>query len=258
MMKIATGSKRNPVAVGHPAVQAAFFDMTVVSATGFDETIDSSGNSVDLFVKGLTILNRSTALLDSEYSGETGRPLSLRSEAPARRAKLHKVIGPRVGDDDGRHFHGYPGKVFFAAAKLLCIDAQLFNLKDGSEFARTLISTARRAGRTTALLCADLPTAFNNRHEIVDSFGGILDYVVGEPPAVLSLFGLCRIDTLVPRMMQLGTGLVLHRIDYPSISIRPKSGAVEIDDSKISREMFWSEFVPSVLDKFLVRGSKTD
>lgn len=256
MMKTTTDLDRNQSAAAHPAN----FDLTVVSATGFDET-DRSGHPVNLLVKGLTALDKSTALLDCAHFGNAGFPLSAQSETSAGRVVLHKVIAPRfasqVGEDAGLHSNPYPDKVFYAAAKLLCLDDQLFNLKGGGEFVRMSVSTARRSGRTTALLCTDLQTTFNRRPEIVDCFGGVLDFVVGEPREVLSLFGLSRIDSLVPKLIQLGTGLVLHRVDNPSISIRPKSRAAEIDDNRLSREAFWSEFVPSVFDEFLVSGYRT-
>lgn len=257
MIKIRTDLDRNHSAAAHPA----YFDLTVVSATGFDETSDRSGHPVNLLVKGLNVLEKSTVLLDCAHFGDTGFPLSARSQTSARRAILHEVIAPRfasqAGGDAGLHSNPYPDKVFYAAAKLLCLDDQLFNLKGGGEFVRMTVSTARRAGRATALLCTDLPTAFHKRREIVDCFDGVLDFVVGEPREVLSLFGLSRIDSLVPKLIQLGTGLALYRAGNPSISIRPKSKAAEIDDNKISREAFWSEFVPLAFDEFLVPGSTT-
>jgi len=237
MLRLAAESNHRPVGVARPPLKAAHFDVTFVSAAGLHGTSGDAGQPVDLLIEGLGSHNRRMALLDCASSGQAGL-IALRREA-------------HVGADNGRHTCICPDRVFYAAAKLLCLDAQLFNLKGGSEFARMSVSTAKRAGRMTALLCADLPTAFLERREIVDSVGGHLDYVVGEPPAVLSLFGLSRVDTLVPRLIALGTGLVLHRVDSPSISVRAKSGAIAAGGAPISREAFWSQFVPSEFDGFL-------
>ena len=262
MIRTTTGANSNRVGAARPAVKAAHFDMTVLSAAGIHGTSGDYSHPVNLLIEGLAARNRSTALLDCTSSIQSASPLSRQPDAFARYPAFHKTIvlqaGPQVGEDDGGRSRGDPDRLFYAAAKLLCLDDRLFNLTGGTELAGLSVSTARRARRTTALLCADLRSTFTNRQAIIDSIGGSLDYVVGEPPAVLSLFGLSRVDTLVPRLIQLGIGLVLHRIDYPSILVRPESSAIETGDAPVSREAFWSQFVPSAFDELLMTGSGTD
>jgi hypothetical protein len=237
MLKLAAQSNYRPVGVAPPPVKAALFDITFVSTVVLNGTSGDSGQPASLLIQGLRSQNRRTALLRYSSLRQTGL--------------IAMEGGAHVGADNGCYASIIPDRVFYASAKLLCLDSQLFNLKGGSEFARMSVSTAKRAGRLTALLCADLPTAFLKRREIVDSVGGNLDYVVGEPPAVLSLFGLSRVDTLVPRLIALGTGLVLHRVDSPSISLRAKSGTIAAGGAAISKKVFWSQFVPSQFGEFL-------
>jgi hypothetical protein len=237
MLRLAAQSNPGPVGVAPPPVKAALFDITFVSTAVLNGTPDDAGQPASVLIEGLRSQNRRAALLRYSSLRQIGL---IASEREAH-----------VGQDNGRYASIIPDRIFYAAAKLLCLDAQLFNLTGGSEFARMSVYTARRAGRMTALLCADLPTVFLNRREIVDSVGGNLDYVVGEPSAVLSLFGLSRVDTLVPRLIALGTGLVLHRVESPSICVRAKTGAIAAGEAPISRKAFWSQFVPSQFDEIL-------
>lgn len=222
-----TVADHHPPLAAQPVMASAHFDVTLVTATDIDEAI-ASEDPVKLLVKGLASRDQRTRVVAFGGCEETG---------------LHR---------DGSH----ADRIFCAAAKLVCVDAKLFALKGGGEFARTSVSTAQRAGRATALLCADLPAAFVHREEIADCFDGCPDYLVAEPSAALSLFGCNRIDTLVPKLIRYGTGLALHRSDYPSISVRPGKSAAKTGDTPISREVFWSQFAPAALEDYLTSASR--
>ena len=202
------------------AVQAAQFDVTIVSA---GEASNDAGTTIGLFREGLSARDLRTAQFDYVAAG-------------GNKAR-------RIGSELDR----------FAcvASRLHCLDDRLFDGEGAAEFARSYVATARRAGRMAGLVCTNLPTVFFRRQEVIDAFGGHFDFVIGEPAEVLSLFGLKRIDTLVPAMAYRNIGLVLHRRDYPSIFLKPGGGNTEIGDTPISRETFWSEFAPSAFMNFL-------
>ena len=108
----------------------------VIQTAHYDMAVVSTAGSSEascLLVNGLTSRNLSTVLLDCAHSGDSD---------------LMRC----------------------AAAKVLCLDDQLYRVNGGGEFARMSISAARRAGRATAMLCADIPTVFINRREILRFF----------------------------------------------------------------------------------------
>ncbi|MCG6857098.1 MAG: hypothetical protein LJE67_03440 [Salaquimonas sp.] len=219
--------------VTRPIIQAAHFDVAIVSAGGACKNSGNPGDAVNHLVNGLKSASKHIALFDCASGGG------------------HAAHYPYA-----HHVLAHSGKIRLdrmacVASKLHCLDDRLFDLDGGAEYVKTYASTARRAGRITGLLCTNLSTVFSNRQEIFDSFIGSPDFVVGEPVAVLSLFSLKRIDTLIPRLIHRGEGLALHRVDHPSIFVRPGNNDVETDNDPISREEFWSQFVPSALEAFL-------
>ncbi|MBO6716685.1 MAG: hypothetical protein JJ913_01875 [Rhizobiaceae bacterium] len=212
------------------SIQAAHFDVALAAA---------GAGPAELVSQGLSSSSGSTMLLNCADC-EAGRP---------SKAYRGKAMNLDIALTSGSRETGFgtrdPDAIFYTAMKLLCFDDQLFNRRGGYDFVRMSASAARRAGRMTALLCTDARTAFTKRDEIVGSFGGVFDIVAGEPAAVLALFGVNRIDTLVPKLARSGTGLVLHRVDFPPICLRPRSADVDVGKAPISPTSFWSEFVPA-------------
>lgn len=222
MLTLASDTAGGVVVRSRPEVQAAHFDVAIVSGEG--------GRQVQLLADGLAVRSANSVLMKCAGTG----------------------ISPRL--DTGHR----PDPVFYTSMKLLCLEDRLFDREGGCDFVRSSVAAARRAGRMTALLCTDLQTVFTKRQEIAASFGGAFDIVVGKPAEVLTLFGVKRIDTLVPKLAQLGTGLILHRIDFPPIHLRPRGTSAKLGDAPISATSFWSQFVPAAFDELTRPGQRTD
>lgn len=145
-----------------------------------------------------------------------------------------------------------------AAAKFLCIDEGLFDHADGAEFAKRSVRVARRASRMVGLLCVEPARVFRNRTEILAELVSQVDYVIGEPSAVLALFGVQRIDTLVPHMLRSGTGLIMHRVPRAPIFLWSNRGEIEFGGEALSRIEFWSNFVPASIARVLSSNAGAD
>ena len=222
MSMMATMLARGRSSFVRPTHQSAHFDVAVKYAEGPGENSGGVIDAMDLLAKGLEF-----------------------------RSSRSMLTGLSVGGLGIARDHGHSDRMSCVASKLHCFDDRLFEMEGGADFVRAHVPTARHAGRITGPACTSLPAVFFNRQRIFESFGGYFDFVVGEPAAVLSLFGLKRIDTLIPRLSFGGTGLALHRVDHPPLLLRPGTGGVEAGKSPISREAFWSEFVPSAFEAFL-------
>ena len=208
----------------HAHPQTALYDVVVLSADAphNDPPFPSYPDPMHLLMEGLTGADRRAARFD--YDSNSG---------PGAQART------------------LPDRMLGVAAKLNCLEDRLFELDGGAGFVRTYVSAARRAGRMTGLVCTNLPTTFFKRQQIIDVFEGEFDFVVGKPVAVLSLFGFKRIDSLIPRLIHRGADIVLHRVGHPSLFMRPGSTNPRIGEAPISRDTFWSQFVPSALDSFV-------
>jgi hypothetical protein len=138
-----------------------------------------------------------------------------------------------------------------AAAKFLCIDEGLFDRADGAEFAKRSARVARKSRRMVGLLCVDPARVFHNRNQILADLALNLDYVIGEPPAVLALFGMRRIDTLVPYLRRSGIGLIMHRVERSPIFLRSGRGEIESAGDTLPASAFWSSFVPASIGRLV-------
>jgi hypothetical protein len=145
-----------------------------------------------------------------------------------------------------------------AAAKFLCIDEGLFDHDDGAEFAKRSVRVARKARRIVGLLCVDPARVFRNRTEIMTELGSQVDYIIGEPPAVLALFGVRRIDTLVPHMLRSGIGLIMHRVVRAPIFLWSNRCEVELGGEALAMSAFWSNFVPTSIARVLYCNADAD
>jgi hypothetical protein len=145
-----------------------------------------------------------------------------------------------------------------AAAKFVCIDEGLFDRTDGAEFAKRSVRVARKARRMVGLLCVEPARVFRNRNEIMAELTSQVDYVIGEPPAVLALFGVRRIDTLVPHMLRSGIGLIMHRAVRAPVFLWSDRCEIELEGEALSRSAFWSNFVPASIARILSCNAGAD
>lgn len=229
-MRVAT-TRSATVSPSGPTTQSSHFDVAIAAAAPSTGLAREKDRPVRMLEKGLSALKRITASIDRDVGDGGGMP--------------------EQDDRDTAGAGGTEARVLSAAAKLLCVEDALFDTEGGSQVARDSIASARRAGRTIVVLCTDQITVFRKRREIWEAIGQAAPIVAGEPRAVLPLFAVMRIDTLVQEVMRSGTGLVIHRAPYPSILVRPGGKTVETSGRAISSQAFWSEFLPGGLDKYL-------
>ncbi|MGE3370086.1 MAG: hypothetical protein AB7I79_15105 [Rhizobiaceae bacterium] len=140
---------------------------------------------------------------------------------------------------------------------MLCIDEGLFDRADGAEFAKRSVRVARKARRMVGLLCVEPARVFRNRDEIMAEPAAQFDYLIGEPPAVLALFGVQRIDTLVPHLRRCGIGLIMHRVARAPIFLW-SNREIELGGEAVSRSEFWSDFVPASIARVLSSNAGAD
>lgn len=239
----------------------------LTDATGTAEAGAGAKLAVHLSIRrsrvGILDLEQQEQVLRPFQFGEPSseRPVELFERLPKPAAACRVILSaPGKPAATAIHYGSINGMItsesslMVRSTRILCVEDRLWDVDGGPAFAEKVSRLARAAGRRTMLLLSDPDCSFRNQEAMKAFATAHVDLLAGEAEAALMVYGLQRLDSLVPHIRRQDKKAILRRAAHAPLVLDGTVRERPILPVHTHGSYFWSAFLPALVEVFGATG----